>query len=189
MTFSKRVLFFAIGFLLLGTDRAAAAFAVELSPAYFSDQSVSTSEIAQTYLYSQFAGYISVDSKKRLFVGWDYLLVNHTVAGSTNTVFATTDMGPAVMYMPSSKRPIVLGAAFHIQSQAAFQSTSTVAWNGTGYVVSVAYAPDFNSKLNIGVALNYWSASYTRETTASGTTSINYGRNMLIPSLKIIWHP
>ncbi len=178
-----------MGFLLLGTDQALAAFAVELSPAYFSDQSVTTSEMTQSYLYSQFAGYIGIDSKKRFFVGWDYLLVNHTVSGSSNTVFASTEMGPAIMYVPSGKRPIILGAAFHIQSQAAFQSTSTVAWNGTGYLVSIAYAPNFNTNLNIGVALNYWSATYTRETTASGTTSINYGRNMLIPSLKIIWHP
>ncbi len=47
MTFSKLVLFFLFGFLLLGT--------------------------------------------------WDYLLVNHTVSSSTNTVFATTGMGPAFM--------------------------------------------------------------------------------------------
>ncbi|UYL09714.1 hypothetical protein B9G69_003885 [Bdellovibrio sp. SKB1291214] len=178
--------------LLALSPAARADFMFEVSGTYITEKTGATDvkDDATKYFYNV-AGYL--DFGKKWWAGWSYLGVN--MAGTSNasgsnesTSFQSSDTGPAIRYYFGKNQVFSMTAVFNVLSKASFKNVvtdKTESWNGTSYLVSFGLMPEVKSGFHIGVAINYYSASYSKKTVDGTETSESNTKTWMFPSLAL----
>ncbi|WP_413558064.1 hypothetical protein [Bdellovibrio sp. HCB209] len=178
--------------LLLFASGARAEFMLDLSGTYLTEKTNSTDVKDDSTKYSyNVGGYLKF--AKKWWAGWSYLGVNmsgtsNATGSSVPTSFQSSDTGPALKYFFGKSEVFSLTAVFNVLAKASYKnvvSDSTEAWMGTSYLVSFGIMPEIKSGFHMGVALNYYSAAYTKKTVDGTETSEANTKSWLFPTLSL----
>ncbi len=184
-TFS--ILFLAFIFLFSASNAKAEA-QIGLNTFYLSDQLTTSSTSNSTKTIWALDILFSPAGVKNLLFGWDILGVSVSDATTTTTTFTSSDMGPKFFWYFTKSHNWSLALSYHLISNAKYNPGTEETWSGTSLFVELGYLPDITENFSAGVKLNYYSASYNKQTISTTTADVAYKRNLIFPSMALIYH-
>ncbi|MNS80696.1 hypothetical protein D3C72_1143870 [compost metagenome] len=154
---------------------------MELGGTYLSDSlNASTTTTSSQNFYN--VG-VLFNWNKKVWAGWSYLGVNSSEVATETKTFATQDTGPMLKWQFGRDELYSLTGVFNILSQATYSNAgSSEKWTGTSMWVSFGVMPELSDGFHIGVALNYYAASYTKKSVSGTETTESNSKTWIFPT-------
>ena len=179
----KYILF--IIFILGLSGKTQAGFLLESSLGYESDALTTTATNSSTRTFYNFGFLFSLS--KDVWGGWNYMgLSQSDTVSSTTTTYAPVDTGPSIKWQFGPGKMYNLGMTYNFVSTAAYSSGSTTeTWSGTSYLIAFGLMPQIFDGLNIGVSINYYSASYSKKVVSNTESTCSNSKTLIFPTINI----
>ncbi|MEK7356310.1 MAG: hypothetical protein AAB250_07660 [Bdellovibrionota bacterium] len=185
LSFAIIVLASALGF----AGRANAY--VELNAFYFSDAMTAAASTTNNRMNIEVSVGFAVDKRNQYLVGWGYHMMTASDGATTTATYSSTQMGPRFIYSIDKNNEWTLGLAYYLVTTAAYDdgAGTSVTWKGTALKFDFGYNFPNSGDLDIGIRMNYSSASYVEQLVGSSTYSVvAYTRTSMYPSIYTIYY-
>lgn len=182
--------FFLFVFVSLVTIQSFARLSLMSSVFYAAESSTTATTTSAGRQYYSFDGFANFDSKGQFLGGFHVHQISMTDTATSTTTYSSLDMGPSIMWVPDKKGNFSVYAAYNVSAKGSYQAggaTTTSEWTGTSILGSIGVQPEVGKSIRVGVLLNYYSASYSREIVSESATTVSYSRSWIFPSLVVSW--
>lgn len=164
------------------------ATVMDLNLLYFTD-SLSTNETTSygATFYNLFLG-LNLNRDGSYQMGWNYS--NHLTESKesgVNVSYKTTQMGPGFIAYLDKKKAFRLGVSYNLVTTGSHQRSGEAKedWRGTAINADIGYQIRFESRMSLGLRLNYSSASYVESRQNSTVEDISHKKNLIYPSVAL----
>lgn len=176
-------------FIFLSTQSAFAF--IEANVFYLSDTLTAATSSTSTKTFFEICLGFSIDSKGKYMVGWNYGSFATSDTTTTTDTYTSTQMGPRFVFQFGKGNDWSVGLAYNISTKAAYTPAGGTQedWTGTGLKADFGYNFQLSEYTDLGIRLNYASATYTEKVVAQTTYStISYTRPFIYPSVYFIYN-
>jgi hypothetical protein len=168
-------------------SRPAHAF-LELNAFYFSDTMNTGSASTSTRTFVETALGFMIDKSGRYFAGWAYAMHNASDSPSgTAITYASQEMGPRFLIMLDKGKEWSVGLGYYLVTKATYSAGTSQVWSGTALKVDFGYNFNVNESFQLGVRMNYSSATYSSALTGAVYSTSANSRVYIYPSLYSNW--
>jgi hypothetical protein len=185
--FSLLFIFVFCGFCTFSTPAKAEA-QLGLNTFYLSEQTTAATTTTATKTIWVFDILFSPAGVKRLLFGWDVLGLSVSDTSTTTTTFATSDMGPKVLWYFTKSENWSLGLSYHLIANAKYNPGTAETWTGTSLFIELGYLPNITENISAGFKLNYYSGTFPKQTVGTTTSDVSYKRSLIYPSVGLAYH-
>ncbi len=163
---------------------------IELNAFYTSETLAEATSTNNTRMFVEGAIGFAIDKKMHWNVGWNYSMMNTTDSTSSTTTYASTQMGPRLLWFMNKDKTWSLGLGYYVVTNATFTGSdgTSAKWKGTAIKADLGYNYPIGETFFAGIRLNYSSASYNeRIEGATNYTTVGYSKTAMYPSISTVW--
>lgn len=173
--------------LVLLPARKANAF-IELNAFYFTDTMAAATSPTSSRMFIEGTLGFMIDKNGQYLVGWAYGMFNSTDNNGTAITYGSTQMGPRFVWNMDKQHHWSLGLGYYLVTNATYNGGSDEKWKGSAIKADVGYNLDIADRFQLGLRLNFSTASYTEKLVGDTTYStIAYTRTFMYPSIYSIY--
>lgn len=181
-------IFASLLFVLLTGPNAFAGLYGEVGGFFSSDTFTTSSDSTDARTYFSLDLIASLDNKQRFYAGFHVHQLSINTETEEKSEYSTLDMGPMLMWVIDQKKNFSLTVGYNVTAQATLNNgDATSDLTGTSLMASVGIMPEVADDLYLGVRINYYNATYSRETIDGATEDVSYSRSIIFPTFVISW--
>ena len=182
-TFNNFIFIFFICFVFVKTAQATT---FELGALYLTDDLTSTASTKSSKTAYNVAILMVSEGKNSYGVGWSYQGYSTLDTTTTDTKYNSTETGPKFIYYFGREKIWYTGLIYNLSAKAKYEnSLGSAEWRGTSLVLQFGYLPYVTSKSQVGIKLNYHTASYNEQITNSTTlTATENKKTSIYPTIE-----
>lgn len=135
-----------------------------------------------------FANLGKSDATSGWLLGWYMSSVNNSDAfqGVLNQTLTSSDMGPSFRWQTQARQIFSVTYAYGIICKGNFSdATVTEELNGESHLLKMAIETNLSDRFLIGLALNYYAATYKTSLISSVQSSVSYKNTWTYPSISL----
>jgi len=169
---------------------ASAEMTIDLGFAYSADTLYKTTDKTNTEYFYNADLLFNLDNRKKWNVGWSVFGISQSSAdASTNTVYSSMDMGPALRWNIDRAGVYSMTVAYGYLARGTYSVTGSAdeKWEGSSYFGQIAAQIPIYEKIHVGVSLNYYGANYSLKTISNVESANDAQKTWIFPMISLTW--